>query len=802
MKISLNWLKKFIEIKESPIELESILTEVGLEVDEVISIEPDKNFLNKLVVGEIISIKKHPNADRLNITEVSIGDKVLSIVCGAKNIENGQKVVVARSGTKIKSIENNIFEIKKTKIRGAESDGMICAEDEIGIGNSHSGVIVLEKKAKVGDTAVNHLNINSDTIYDISLTPNRADAASHLGVARDIKAVKRRDLKLPDTKKFKFSAKKEIKLEIKETSACPRYAGCVIDNIKIGESPSEIKNLLSSIGLNPINNVVDITNYVLHSLGQPLHAFDYEKVSKEKVIVRYANKNEKFITLDGVERKLHDDDLMICDGENKPMCIAGVFGGENSGVTDDTETIFLESAYFNPSDIRKSSLNHGLKTDASYRFERGIDPNITVFALKFASILINKYCNGEVVSEIYDIYPEKIENRKIEIDFNRINKLIGQELDIEEIIEILNHLDIKIEKQKNKTLADVPPYRVDVTREADIVEEILRVYGYNNIKTSSRNKSSFLSDESAGSYENNIISKLMSILVGSGFHEITTNSLTSLKHSRDDSWDDSETIEMVNKLSDEHAILKQNLLFTGLESIRYNLNRKQKNLKFFEFDKVYNKKGSNYLETKKLGIYMTGLSKEEHFNNVSEEVTFLDIKNIVNKILILGNIKNYKYKDLKSKTLTNSIELIFKKKTICKIGEVKQSLLKNFEISQKVYFTEILWENYLSCFDDKFTFTKISKFPEVKRDLSVILSSNKKFAEIANVIDQNRKKIIKNYSLYNIYEGDRIGKDKVAYALRFILHDESKTLEDKIINSTMENLISRFEKDLKAEIRK
>jgi len=802
MKISLNWLKKFIEINESSIELESILTEVGLEVDEVISIEPDKNFLDKLVVGEIISIKKHPDADRLNITEVSIGDTVLSIVCGAKNIENGQKVVVARSGTKIKNIEKNIFEIKKTKIRGAESDGMICAEDEIGIGNSHSGVIVLERKAKVGESVVNHLNTNSDTIYDISLTPNRADAASHLGVARDIKAVKRRDLKLPDIKKFKFSTKKEIKLEIKETSACPRYAGCVIDNIKVGESPSEIKNLLSSIGLNPINNVVDITNYVLHSLGQPLHAFDYEKVSKEKVIVRYANKNEKFITLDGIERKLHGDDLMICDGENKPMCIAGVFGGENSGVTDDTETIFLESAYFNPSDIRKSSLNHGLKTDASYRFERGIDPNITVFALKFASILINKYCNGEVVSEIYDIYPEKIENRKIEIDFSRINKLIGQELDTKEIIKILNHLDIKIDKLKNKTFADVPPYRVDVTREADIVEEILRVFGYNNIKTSSRNKSSFLSNESAGSYENNIISKLMSMLVGSGFHEITTNSLTSQKHSRDDSWDDSETIEMVNKLSDEHAILKQNLLFTGLESIRYNLNRKQRNLRFFEYDKVYNKKGSAYIETKKLGIYMTGLSKEEHFNNESKEVTFLDIKNIVNKVLILGNIKNYKYKEIKSKTLTNSIELIYKKKTICKIGEVKQSLLKNFDISQKVYYSEIIWENYLSSFEDKFTFTKISKFPEVKRDLSVVLSSNKKFSEIANIIDQNRKKIIKNYSLYNIYEGDRIGKDKVAYALRFILHDESKTLEDKIINSTMENLISRFEKDLKAEIRK
>ena len=802
MKISLNWLKKFIEINENPEDLESILTEVGLEVDEVISFEPDKEFLSKLLVGEITSIEKHPNAERLNLTEVDIGNKTLSIICGASNIEVGQKVVVARSGTKIKNTENNILEIKKTKIRDIESEGMICAEDEIGIGNSHSGIIVLKEKAKVGDKAINYFNLISDTVYDISLTPNRADAASHLGVARDIKAAKKRNIILPDIKKFICTNDKKIIIDIKESLACPRYAGCIIDSIKINESPSEIKKLLISIGINPINNVVDITNYVLHSLGQPLHAFDYNQVSKEKIIVRYAKKNEKFITLDGVERKLKENDLMICDGENKPMCIAGVFGGENSGVTEKTETIFLESAYFNPSDIRKSSLNHGLKTDASYRFERGIDPNITVFALKFAAILINKYCDGNVVSKIYDVYSNKIENRKIEINYNRINNLIGQNIDTKRINEILTLLDIKIEKKKNKILADVPPYRVDVTREADIVEEILRVYGYNNIKTSSKNQSSFLSDESIGSYENNILSKVMNMLVGSGFHEITTNSLTSLKHSSSESWDDSETIEMVNKLSDEHAILKQNLLFTGLESIRYNLNRKQNNIKFFEFDKVYKKEDKNYSENQKLGVYMTGLNKDEYFKSKSDEVSFIDMKNIINKVLILGNINNYKVKEFKSKTLINCIEIIHNKKTICMIGEVKESLLKNFEIGQKVYYSEILWDNYLLNFKNNFSFTKISKFPEVKRDLSIILSKNQKFSEIASLIDQNRKKIIKNYSLYNMYEGDKIGKNKIAYALRFVLHDENKTLEDKTINNIMENLIFRLEKDLRAEIRK
>ena len=802
MKISLNWLKNFINIPKNQTEIEDVLTEVGLEVDQVIKIQPDKKYINNLIVGEIISISKHPNADRLNLAKVNVGNKKLSIICGAKNINIGQKVVVAKSGTKIKNVSGDILEIKKTKIRGIESDGMICAEDEIGIGNSHSGIIVLPISAKIGKAAINYLETFTDTIFDISLTPNRADAISHMGVARDLKAIFNKKISLPDISKFSSSNNLSIDVEIKNKNACPRYTGCIIENIEIKESPSYIKNHLASIGINPINNVVDITNYVLHSVGQPLHAFDYEKINKNKIIVQYARKNQKFISLDGIERKLNADDLMICDGDNKPMCIAGVFGGENSGVSESTKTIFLESAYFNPSDVRKSSQNHQLKTDASYRFERGVDPNITVYALKYASVLIAKYCNGIVSSKVYDLYPKKINENKIEFSYERIDSLIGKKIGNKKISDILNLLDINVTKKGNKYVASVPPYRVDVTREADLVEEILRIYGYNNIGTSSSNKSDYLSDESIASYENNVLSKVMNLLVGNGFYEITTNSLTSSRHRTDKSWNDLLTIEMINKLSDEHAILKQNLLFTGLETIRYNINRKQNNLKFFEFDKVYLKEKNSYKEIKKIGIYMTGLNNEEHFSNKTSYVKFYNVLNLINRLLIIANIKNCEIQESESKSLENCIKLLFKNNTICKIGKVNNNLLANYEIDQEVFFAEINWENYLKYFNREFSFSKIPKFPEVKRDLSIILSDNKKFSEIMGIIERNKKKIIKKVTLYDIYQGDIIGKNKVAYALRFILQDDDKTLEDKRINGTMKNLINSFEKDLGAEIRK
>lgn len=803
MKISLNWLKSFIKIDKLPEEIETILTDIGLEVDEVISINSDTNLIKKLIVGKITEIEKHPNADRLNITKVDFGNRNSTIICGAKNIEVGQKVVVAEPGITIKNIDGKEIDIKQAKIRGIESEGMICAEDEIGIGNSHSGIIVLENEAKVGDSAINYLKPINDTIFDISLTPNRADAASHLGVARDLKASTGEEIILPDISSFNNTNSSQVEININEEGACPRYAGCVIEGIEIKDSPSFIKDYLNAIGVKPINNVVDITNFVLHGIGQPLHAFDLNNIKKNKIIVQYAKKNEKFITLDGEERKLNGDDLMICDGNGNPMCIAGVFGGEKSGVTNKTTKIFLESAYFNPSDIRTSSQNHQLKTDASYRFERGIDPNITIYALKYAASFICKYCKGSVTSQVFDIYPKKIDNHKVEFDIERINILSGHNFKEDEIIKILKSLDIETEKKGNTFTADVPPFRVDVTREADILEEILRVYGYNNLKISKSNRSDFLSGERKASNEDYILNKVFETLVSNGFFEITTNSLTANKLRESRFWDDSKTVEMINKLSDEHAILKQKLLFTSLESIRHNINRKQKNLKFFEFDKVYTLDNNNYKEVSKIGIYITGLNEKEHFIKKSEQVTFFDIMNTVNKLLTIGNIHDFDInpKD-NSSTLDTCVEILSKDESLCEIGKIKKEILASFNISQDVYYAEFDWTTYIENFSREFTFREILKFPEVQRDLSLVINKAVKFRDIKSVIYFNKLKALKNFSLYDIYEGESIGKDKVAYSLRFILQDENKTLGEKEINSTMDNLIKAFEKKLNAEIRK
>ena len=803
MKISLNWLKSFIKINKSPEEIESLLTKVGLEVDEVITLSSDNDLLKKLRVGQIKEIKKHPDADRLSITKVDLEDKISSIICGAKNIEVGQKVVVAIPGTTIKTIDGNKIKIKKTKIRGIDSDGMICAEDEIGVGKSHSGIIVLEKNAKVGDSAVNYLNPLDDTTFDISLTPNRADAASHLGVARDIKAITGEKINLPDISSFKNQENSKIDIKIDEKNACPRYTGCIIEGVKVMESPSFIKDHLNAIGINPINNVVDITNYVLHSLGQPLHAFDLDQIKNNKIIVKYAKKNEKFKTLDGEKRSLNDNDLMICDGDSSPMCIAGVFGGENSGVTNKTSKIFLESAYFNPSDIRTSSQNHQLKTDASYRFERGIDPNITIYALKYAALLICKYSGGAVTSKVYDQYPKEIENQNIEFNLERINQLAGHNFNKNEIIKILNSLDIEVKEKKSVLVANVPPYRVDVTREADILEEILRVYGYNNLKISKSNKSNFLSGERVSSREDQILNNVFSTLLNSGFFEITTNSLTTNKLRKFSYWDNEKTVEMVNKLSDEHAILKQKLLFTSLDSIRYNINRKQKNLKFFEFDKAYSFEEKEYKESSKIGIYITGLKQEEHFVNKPENVSFFDVINITNKVLNIARISDFETKPAAdSKTLDMCVEIISNGVVLGEIGMVKKEILKTFEISQDVYHAEIDWPNLIMNFDKEFKFSKIPKFPQVQRDLSLVMNKDVKYNDVISVIDLNKNKILKKVSLYDIYEGDSIGSNRIAYSMRFILQDESKTLGEKEINSTMDKLIKVFEEELNAEIRK
>ena len=799
MKISLNWLKEFIKISKSSTEIESILTETGLEVDNIIKINPDIKSIENLIVGEILSISNHKNADKLKITEVDIGNEKLSIICGAKNIEVDQKVVIAKIGTELTHINGEKIKIKKAKIRGIDSHGMICAEDEIGIGQSHSGIMILNKNAKNGEKANKYFDLYEDTIFEISLTPNRADAASHLGVARDIKAVLGSSINMPDVSSFESKKKLPIKINIIDNEACPRYSGCIIDNIKVEESPSFIKNYLTSIGLTPINNIVDITNYILHGIGQPMHAFDYDKIKSQNIQVKFAKKGNIFKTLDGVERKLHDTDLMIFD-KDRPICIAGVFGGESSGITNNTKRIFLESAYFSPAYVRKSSLNHQLKTDASYRFERGTDPSLTTYALKLASLLIKKYCSGEVSSEIIDIYKDKIKNKTFNINLNRINLLIGQKIDKSKIFDILNSLDIKTTEKGENIIVSVPPYRTDVTREADIIEEILRIYGYNKIKVSNNIRGAYLSNERPSSLENNHLLKVINLLVNNGFNEITTNSLTSSRHRDNKFWNDNSTIEMINKLSDEHAILKQSLLFTGLESIKYNLNRKQNNLKFFEFDKTYNRINNQTEERKKIGIYMTGLYQDDHFGMESKEVSFFELYNTINKIMIQSNII-YDSIKTKSKILDECICINSNKKTIATIGKINQDLLNSFEINQDVYYAELEWENYKNNLDYTLKYKPISKFPEVKRDLSIILDNKKNYSDVLNIINKSNK-IIKNTSLYNVYEGKNIGINKKAYALRFVLQDQNKTLDDKSINKIMNNLIQDFEVKLEAEIRK
>jgi phenylalanyl-tRNA synthetase beta chain len=799
MKISLNWLKEFIKIPKNSIKIESILTETGLEVDDIIKINPDIKSLENLVVGEVISITNHKNADKLKVTRINIDSEELSIICGAKNIKISQKVVVAKIGTEITHINGEKIKIKKSKIRGINSHGMICAEDEIGIGQSHSGIIILNKNAKNGEKANKYFDLYEDTIFEISLTPNRADAASHLGVARDIKAVLKSSINMPDVSHFKSKKKFSIKIDVIDNEACPRYSGCIIDNVKVGESPSFIKKYLTSIGLTPINNIVDITNYILHGIGQPMHAFDYDKIKSKNIQVKFAKKGNIFKTLDGVERKLHNTDLMICD-KDRPLCIAGVSGGESSGITTNTKRIFLESAYFSPANVRKSSLNHQLKTDASYRFERGTDPSLTVYALKLASLLINKHCSGEISSEIIDVYKNKIKNKTFSVNLNRINSLIGQKIDKSKIFKILNSLDIKTKEKGKNILISVPPYRTDVTREADIVEEILRIYGYNKIKISSNIRSKFLSNERPSSLENSYLLSIISLLVNNGFNEITTNSLTSSRYRDNKFWNDDYTIEMINKLSDEHAILKQSLLFTGLESIKYNLNRKQNNLKFFEFDKTYNRVDNKIKETKKIGIYMTGLYQDEHFDVKSKQVSFFELFNTINKIMIQSNII-YDSIATKSKILDDCINITINKKTLATIGKVKKELLSSFEINQDLYYAELEWENYTNNLNHNLKYKSISKYPEVKRDLSIILDDKKNYSDILMIINKSNK-VIKKTSLYNVYEGNNIGNNKKAYALRFVLQDENKTLDDKTINNIMNNLIEDFEIKLKAEIRK
>ena len=810
MKISYNWLKQYIDIPESAEEIGKTLTSTGLEVESVEPFETLKGGLKGLVIAEVLTCSKHSNADKLSVTTVDVGgEKPLNIVCGAPNVAAGQRVVVATPGTTVHPTKGEPFAIKVSKIRGEQSEGMICAEDEIGLGESHAGIIVLNTTIPNGTSASEFYNIQSDYVIEIGLTPNRADAASHIGVARDIKAAKRRDLNLPSVESFKVdSTKLTIPVIVENTEACPRYSAVTITGVRIEESPEWLKNRLKSIGLSPINNIVDITNFVLHETGQPLHAFDAEQITGKKVIVKTLPAGTKFKTLDGKERLLSANDLMICDAESNGMCIGGVFGGINSGISGKTNAIFLESACFSPNYIRKTGMHHGLKTDASFRFERGTDPNMTVYALKRAALLIKEIAGGEISSEIIDVYPTKVENKVIEIKDKNVTRLIGKALQREEIFSILESLNIKvIDKKEDRFIVSVPPFRVDVVQEADVVEEILRIYGFNNIELSEIAGTDYLAsfpEKDIDKYKKSV----GEMLVANGFYEILTNSLTNVAYQQKHKLSFAgEPVEILNKLSEEQGILRQTMLFTGLEVCSYNINRKQKDLKLFEFGKIYWKVLTGeakikYQEEERLAIYITGSFETENWQSKTRSVAYYDLAQQVAHILQRSSIENIKQEQLSDPLFDYGMTILKGTKEIGKIGKVKTAFVKDFGIKQEIFYADLNTALLFKAANPKFVVQEVPKFPEVRRDLSLVLDKKVTFAEIKELVLATEKRLIKDIIAFDVYEGDKIPEGKKAYALGFTLLDDTKTLTEEEIDKTMNRLMSAFEGKMGAMIRK
>jgi len=805
MTISYNWLKDYIDIPESPEEIGKVLTSTGLEVEKVEEHETVTGGLKGLVIGTVVTCAKHPNADKLSVTTVDVGGgNVHPIVCGAPNVAAGQRVVVALPGTTVYPTKGEPFTIKNAKIRGEQSEGMICAEDEIGLGESHAGIIVLTTNVPNGTPAADFYNLQSDYSLEIGLTPNRADAASHMGVARDIKASKNRTLKVPSVDAFTVENKNlSIPVEVETPAACPRYSAVTICGVTVGESPDWLKNRLLTIGLTPINNIVDITNFICHEIGQPLHAFDADQITGGKVIVKTLPAGTKFTTLDNKERNLTANDLMICNAKEEGMCIAGVFGGIKSGVSASTQNIFLESAYFSADYVRKTSLHHQLKTDASFRFERGTDPNITVYALKRAALLIKELAGGKISSDVVDIYPSKIENRTIEVKDKNVNRLIGKAIPREEAFAILERLDIEVKgKKDDRYTVSVPPYRVDVLQEADVVEEILRIYGFNNIELSDPASTEYLAEFPVKNIDK-FKRSLGEMLVANGFYEIWTNSLTNQAYQQKHNLTfKGETVEILNKLSEEQGVLRQTLLFTGLEVCAYNINRKQKDLKLYEFGKTYFKESGKYVEENYLALYLTGNMETENWQHKTQRVTYYDLAQQVQHILNKSGITQLKQENIKDQLLEYGAKLTRGNEEIGKLGKVKPALLKDFGIKQELFYAELNASLLFQSANPKLVIQEVAKFPEVRRDLSLVLDRQVSFEDIRSLVMTTEKRLIKNIIVFDVYEGENLPQGKKAYALGFTLLDETKTLTDDEIEKTMVKLMGAFEQKLSAVIRK
>jgi phenylalanyl-tRNA synthetase beta chain len=808
MKISYNWLKQFLQTDWEVNKTSELLTDLGLEVEGVETIESIKGSLEGVVVGEVLTCIQHPNADRLKLTTVDLGSgDPVQIVCGAPNVAVGQKVPVATIGTMLYDDLGVGFKIKKGKIRGEESHGMICAEDELGLGASHDGILILDDKLKSGTKAADVFNIEVDKVFEIGLTPNRADAMSHYGVARDFRAGLIQhginlELITPSVSDFQVDERRlRIDVEVSKKELAPRYCGISIVDVEVKDSPEWIQNRLKSIGITPKNNIVDITNYVLHELGQPLHAFDAEKIEGNKVLVKTLESGTKFTSLDGVERELHSEDIMICDAASNPLCIAGVFGGINSGVTEKTTSIFLESAYFDPVFIRKTAKRHALNTDASFRFERGIDINFTKYALKRAAILIKEYSNGKIASDVMDFYPEKVEDFQVFLSYENAFRLIGQEIDKETIKNILASLEIKISSETEGGLGlTIPSYRVDVQREADIIEEILRVYGYNNIKFSHKLNSSISFKNNKDIYLENIIANQLTSL---GFNETMANSLTKEDYiSLSKNLKTEFNVSMLNPLSNDLKVLRQSLLFSGLESISYNINRKNNSLKLYEFGKTYHKYDHGYQEDKHLTLFISGTRTKDTWTNSSQNSDFFYLKGIIISILERLGISNVKTGPTKSDIFSEGIVFSLGKKKLLEFGVVNRQILKEFGIKQEVLFADFDWSSMLSISGKKtMKVSNLTKFPLVKRDLALLLDEKVTFKEIYDLAFQSERNLLKDVDLFDVYQGEKLPEGKKSYAVSFVLQDKNKTLEDRQIDKIMQKLQQSFEKNLQAVLR-
>lgn len=798
MRISYNWLKDYIGLEKTPEEVSAILTDIGLEVEHVEKAYAIPGNLQGLVVGKVVTCEAHPNADRLKQTSVDVGEaQPLSIVCGAPNVAAGQKVIVAQVGADLYPVSGDPFTIKKSKIRGVVSEGMLCAEDEIGLGQGHEGIMVLEPEAEVGQKASVYFNLEETVVFEIGLTPNRSDAVSHYGVARDIAAFLRSKARLPEIWNAKEPAgASSIKVEIEDTELCPRYTSVVMRNVRVGDSPDWLTERLKHIGLRPINNIVDITNFVMHELGQPLHAFDAEKIEGQQIQVK-AGMQGGFVTLDEVERALDPADLMIADASG-PLCIAGVMGGLNSGVNAATTQVFLESAYFNPVSIRKSSKRHGLKSDASFRFERGADPNMTAIALRRAILLIQELAGGEVESAISDVYPNKIEPIRVEVDIKRIQSVIGKAIDAKDIKAILKALEIHVSSDDGDVLSlEVPTYRTDVTREIDVIEEILRIYGYNNIEFSTQIKSSLhLGEKPDPEATQHTIADL---LVGHGFYEIMNNSLTKPDYLELPD----QAVQILNPLSGDLAVMRQNLLFSALETLSYNQKRNQKRTAVFEFGKVYFKTAQGYKERRRLSLLMSGLQTLPHWEEKSGAVSFYDLKGLVQQLFSRLGIRAYNIVESEAPYFQYGVSLMYNNRILGSFGEVQTGYKEVADVEGAVFYAELYWDAILKSLPKQgAVYQEVPKFPAVKRDLSLLIDEGVSFNQLKKIALDADKKILQSVDIFDVYKGKHLPEGKKSYALSFIFQDATKTLKDKQVDSLVKKLIINFEREVGAEVRK